>query len=280
MIAKIFVLCLLGAPAWAAPEKLLIEHQSVHNAEDGADLPVGYRFRPGDTVYFNFRITGYAKKEENDDTRVRLSWRVLVEDAKGVPLVDASAGKEDTLISAEDKDWTPVGRRSFVLTSFTPSGEYRVLLHVKDEINGNEASSETPFRVAGHEIAPGAALAVQNFRFLRSEEDTEPLKVAAYRPGDTLWVRFDITGYKLGERNRFSVDYGVRILRPDGSLAYTQPDAAKASDAPFYPQLYVPGIFSLNIPRDLKTGEYTLTVDAADRTGAQSCEVSAKFSVE
>lgn len=280
MVVKNLLLFLLGGVLWAAPGKLAIEHAAVHNTEDGADLPGGYRFHPGDTVHFSFLVSGYEKKEEGDDTRVRLSWRVMVEDSKGVPLVEESSGKVDTLVSAEDKNWTPVGRRNFAIGSYVSSGEYRILLHVKDEFSGNEASSETCFLVAGHDVVSSPVLTIRNLRFLRGEDDTDPLAVVAYRPGDTLWVRFDITGYKLGDGNKFSVDYGIRVLRADGSVAYAQPDAAKESGAPFYPQLYVPGIFSLNIPKDLKTGEYTLAIDVSDQTGGQNYAGEAKFSVE
>ena len=37
------------------------------------------------------------------------------------------------------------------------------------------------------------------------------MRHAVYQPGDTLWAKFDITGYKFGENNRFSVDYGLAI---------------------------------------------------------------------
>lgn len=280
MPVRLFLIALLAGSAWAAPGKLRIEHASVHNSEDGPDLPVSYRFRPGDLVYFSFRVSGYEKKDEDDSTRVRLSWRVMVEDNSGVPLVEGSSGKVDTLVSSEDKDWTPVGRRTFALGAYTPEGTYRVLLRVKDELSGNEASSETPLRVNGHEFAPSSTLTLRNFCFYRSEEDTTPLKIAAYRPGDTLWARFDIIGYKLGEKNQFDVEYGIRVLRADETQAYAEPNAASESGAPFYPQLYVPGRFSLNIPKDLKTGEYTLAVDVNDRTGNQTYEATAKFSVE
>ena len=50
--------------------------------------------------------------------------------------------------------------------------------------------------------------------------------MAAYRPGDAVWARFDMTGYKLGDKNQVDIEYGLTVLREDGSVAYTQPQAA------------------------------------------------------
>ena len=264
----------------AASGTLAIEHASVHSEEDGVDVPIGYHFHPGDIVYFNFRISGYQRKDEGDDTRVRLSWRIAVNDPNGVPLVASSDGKADTLVTSEDKHWMPVGRSSLEVPPFAPSGQYKILLNVQDELGGNDVTTEVRFLVAGHDVAPSGTLTIRNFRFLRSEDDSEPLEVAAYRPGETLWARFDMTGYKLDAGNRFSIEYGVKVLKQDGSTAYEQPEAANAEDSAFYPQRWVPGVFSLNIPRDLKKGQYTLVVKVLDKCGGQAFEASQKFSVE
>jgi hypothetical protein len=264
----------------APPGQLRIEHASAQAAEDGEHTPAGFHFRPGETVFFRFQISGYQRKEDGDESRVNLSWKITVSDPNETPVVEASSGKLDSRVTAEDKEWMPVGRRNIVVPGLAPSGEYKIALTLKDEFSGSEASSETRFLVAGHDVAPSETLVVRNLRFLRDEEDGHPLEVAAFRPGDTLWVRFDITGYKFGEGNRFSIEYRVRVLLADGSIAYEQPEATPGEDASFYPQRYLPGVFSLNFPPDLKTGEYTLIVGVRDKTGNQSAEATAKFSVE
>ena len=83
---------------------------------------------------------------------------------------------------------------------------------------------------------------VRNFRFLRNEDDEKPLPVAAYRPGDSVWARFDMTGYKLGDKNQVDIEYGLTVLREDGSVAYTEPQAANQKIQTFYPQRYQPGV--------------------------------------
>ena len=62
-----------------------------------------------------------------------------------------------------------------------------------------------------------------------------------YHPGETLWARFDMTGYKYGDKNHYSVEYGLAILRESGEQVFAQPAAAADSSEGFYPQRYVPG---------------------------------------
>ena len=50
-----------------------------------------------------------------------------------------------------------------------------------------------------------------------------------------------MTGYKLGDKNQVNIDYGLKVLREDGSLAYEQPEAATQKIQTFYPQRYQPG---------------------------------------
>src|SRR5260370_36533307 len=113
-------------------------------------------------------------------------------------------------------------------------------MRVTEERAEGTAEAEVSFRVESRAVAPSDTLVVRNFRFLRTEEDAHPLEVAAYRPGDTVWARFDMTGYKLGEKNRFDVEYGVKALRPKDQRTYHQPPAAGEKEEAFYPQRYPP----------------------------------------
>jgi len=134
--------------------------------------------------------------------------------------------------------------------------------------------------VRGHDVAPSQTLAVRNFRFFRGENDDKPIQTAAYRPGDSLWARFDMTGYKIAEKNLFDIGYGLVVLRADGSVAYSQPEAATSKEAPFYPQRYQPGELSLNMPKDIAKGEYTIVLTVRDNVGQQTCETRETFSIE
>ncbi len=108
---------------------------------------------------------------------------------------------------------------------------------------------------------------VRNFRFLRNEDDEKPLPVAAYRPGDSVWARFDMTGYKLGDKNQVDIEYGLTVLREDGSVAYTEPQAANQKTQTFYPQRYQPGVLNLNLAKDQPLGKYTIVLVRPRQSG-------------
>ncbi|HLJ50865.1 MAG TPA: hypothetical protein VKU01_32865 [Bryobacteraceae bacterium] len=278
---RFFVLLSFAAVALASPAttppKFAIVHAGLHAGEDGPAVPKDYRFIPGETVYFAFQVQGYTKSEEE---KIDLAYEIQATDPKLLLIVPPENGAVATSVSHEDKDWQPKVRWSFNVPPFADSGDYKISVKLKDNLAGNDASDSLTFHVEGVPVEPSTKLVIRNFRFLRSEEDKDPLKVAAYRPGDTLWARFEMTGYNVGPGNSFDVEYGLSILRADGSVAYTQPHAAGEKQATFYPQRYTPGAVSLNIPPDLKKGDYTMIITARDVIGEQTAEVKQNFSVE
>jgi len=175
---------------------------------------------------------------------------------------------------------TLTGTWSIVVEALADSGEYQVLVKVRDERNGAVAEARGTFKVHGRDVPPSDTLVVRDFRFFRSEEDAKPVRVAAYRPGDSLWARFVMTGYKMGEKNQFDIEYGLTVLRADGTVAYTEPKAAAQKDQPFYPQRYQPGVLSLNFPKDQPLGEFTIVLTVKDNLGGHTVETRQSFSVE
>lgn len=269
------------APRAAETGGLKIENAWVEAVEDGPRVPVGYRFQPGDVVYFSFQVSGYKTEEVNFDTRkVSLSWEVTVSDPQGLALVAPAGDKTATTLSPEDRLWKPIGRRSFQLPSFVPGGRYRIHVRVRDELAQKVVEQEVEFEVAGRPWRKTDKLEVSNFRFLRTADDKEGLEVPAYAPGDTLWAKFDMTGYKMAEGNRYRLEYGVKILNSDGTTAFERTEAAAAESASFYPQRVTAGVLSVQIPRDQAKASYTLVVTVEDRIGGAQCEAREKFTVE
>jgi hypothetical protein len=169
---------------------------------------------------------------------------------------------------------------SFVVPPFAPAGIYHIPVKVKDELSGADTGAELTFRVRGHDVEPSSSLVTRNYQFLRNEDDQTAMRNPVYHPGETLWARFDITGYKFVENNRFSVEYGLAVLNADGKELFSQPNAASESKESFYPQRYVPGMLSLNLDRNVPTGSYTLVVTVRDTTGDQTWESRQTFRVE
>lgn len=280
---KLLGLLLLASIGLAGAEKLEIEKFALRQFEDGPGLAASHEFLPGETIYWSFRVRGYhvtkTETEAGDlESRMKLTWSVRATDPQGVPLEKERAGKVEARLFDQDKDWTPRAADSFVVPPFAPNGIYHATVTVKDE-NG-EATSTLDFKVRGDKVEPSDTLIGRDFRFLRSESDTAPLRNPTYQAGDTLWVRFEITGYKFGEKNRFEVEYGLAILRANGETMFTQPVAARETNESFYPQHYVPGILSLGLNKDLPKGSYTMVVTMRDKIGNQTWESRTPFHVE
>jgi len=265
-----------------AADKLEIEKFALRQFEDGPALAESHEFLPGETIYWSFRIHGYhITKTENDsgdeESHMKLTWAVQVTDPKGLAIDKDRSGHVEARLFAQDKDWTPRAANSFVVPPFAPKGIYQATVTVKD--GGGETTATLPFHVRGDTIEPSDTLIGRDVRFLRSDNDPIPLKDPVYEAGDTLWVRFDITGYKFGDKNKYDVEYGLSILRANGEVMFTQPVAAKETNESFYPQHYVPGLLSLGLNKDLPKGSYTMVITMRDKIGDQSWESRNVFKV-
>jgi len=260
-----------------AAKKLAIVAAVFADSDDGPPAGPDDRFVPGETLFFRCQVEGYKRSEAKE---VKISYEMQAADSHEVALQLPEKGAVSTTLSPEDKDWMPKLRSTVVIPPLAESGEYHVIVKVKDELGDTTAEARATFQVHGHDVAPSDSLAVRNFRFFRAENDANPIQIAAYRPGDSLWARFDMTGYKIAEKNLFDIGYGLVVLREDGSAAYSQPEAAVSKEAPFYPQRYQPGELSLNMPKDIAKGEYTIVLTVRDNLGQQTCEAREKFSIE
>jgi hypothetical protein len=280
---KLVALVLAGASIAGAAEKLEVEKFALRQFEDGPALPASHEFLPGETVFWSFRMRGYqVKKTENEsgdeERRMKLSWTLRATDPKGVLIDKERSGNVESRLFEQDKDWTPRATDSFVIPPLAPNGVYRATVTVKEE--SSEAKSELEFKVRGDTIEPSDKLIGHDVRFLRSENDAKPMRNPSYSAGETLWVRFDITGYKFGEKNKYEVEYGLAILRANGETMFTQPVAAKETNESFYPQHYVPGLLSLGLNKDLPKGTYTMVITMRDKIGNQTWEARENFQVQ
>lgn len=265
-----------------AQSSLAIVDAGVQQAEDTPFLPTDYRFLPGEFVYFSFQVAGFSIKSEdsNEARRISLSYEITPEDSKGIALTPPNTGAVQVALNPEDKNWMPKRRVSFLLPSFIAAGEYRIHAVIKDLFAKSEISKDFPFRVGGIKIEPSDTLTAENVRFFRNENDREPLELPAYRPGDSIYVSFDMVGYKLGPGNAYHVAYGLTVLRPDGKPFITQPNAAELNKTSFYPAQFVPGSLKLTTSSDSSRGEYVIVLTVRDLIGNQTYETRQAFSLE
>lgn len=272
---------LLAAENLPAASKLAFERLALHQYEDGPLLASSYQFLPGETIWFSARIAGFESQPAGDNRNVKISWQVGIVDPEGVAVEAPRTGRLDESLRSQDKDWVPKFVVSFLLPSFVPGGTYHIPVTVKDELAGSEITGALEFSVRAESIEPAASFVIRNFRFLRNETDAEALRQpVVYKPGTTLWARFDMAGYKFEANHKFSVDYGLAVLSADGKELFAQPEAAAESKESFYPQLHVPGALSLKLDPNVPPATYTLVVTVHDKIGGQVAEQRETFRVE
>jgi hypothetical protein len=267
----------LALSAAAPPKSFKIVDAGIHQTEDGPLVEKGAAFVPGEVIFFSCRLDGYQVSAAQ---KVAIQYEFSAVDPAGVPVVEPVKAKIDTELALEDKEWKPKIRQSVLVPPLAESGIYKMRFSAKDEVSGAVVLTEAAFEVHSHAVEPSATLVVRNFRFYRTEDDAEPLKLAAYRPGDTIWARFDITGYQLGAGNQRDVAYILSVSGPGGRvlLAPREPTVDKGSS--FYPMKYVPCVISLNLQPNIRAEEYTIAVTALDRIGNQTYESKQTFRVE
>jgi len=270
-----FLVLLLAAPLCAAP--LAIVRPVVSDSDGGAVLPPAFEHIPGETLFFFCRVGGYQK---TSDEKIHLKYSVEAVDPKGVPLVEPLQQEVVDEVLPQDKDWMPKIQTEIMVPPLAGSGTYKILIHVEDLIAKTTAESSLPFQVQGRDVAPSDTLIVRNFQFYASEEEARPLEKAAYRPGEGVWARFDITGFKYGPKNKVDVSYVTSVIAESGKVLWTQPEPAVEQEESFYPKRFVPASMGITLQNNIARGAYTIAVQVKDALGDQTYETKQIFTVE
>ena len=282
--AAIAALCCRALAAQApAPAGLSIVDPVVSDVEDGSPLASSHQVYPGETVHLAFRIQGYKREEKQDERQfVKLTWRVELRDAAKRLVVQPGTGRVDSELAQQDKEWKPKQHWQALLPPLMPSGNYQLTINVSDQYAAKETTLALTLPVKGYDVEPSPELVVRNIRYYRAEPDGQqpPLTQAVYRPGDTVWAQFDITGFRHGEMNRFEVSYGIEVFRENEQSLYKVEEAARLAEANFYPKFAMPGAFSLNLTPDLAKGPYSVVIRVRDIAGNQNYETKTGFVVE
>src|SRR6185312_6824307 len=206
-----------GAKTPAAAQALKITRLVISQSEDGPPLESGLLFQPGDVIFFSFQVENY---KVGPTGKVQLTGHIQAFDPKGTPIIPPDEEVIGTTLSDEDKEWKPKLRLQIQMPSIAPPGNYRIKYDITDLQTKQTASGESTFPAGGAGVQPATALTIRNTGFYRTQDDATPLKTVAYRAGDILWVRFDITGYKYGEQNAIDVSYDVAVNGPDGKQMF------------------------------------------------------------
>ncbi len=265
------------AAAQQPAQDLRIVKPALRQYEDGPVMAANQTFGPGETVFFTFQIQGYKVSAER---RTDLHCVIDVLDPGGVKIVETMEKDIQSGLSEEDKDWMPIVRHTFMIPPITLPGAYKIAVKVDDRLAKRATTADLTVSVRGRNVEASDKLVARNFRFLRSEDDFNPLRDPSYRAGDTVWARFDIVGYKFGARNAINVEYGIAVATTEDKVLFSQPQAAVEQKESFYPQKYVPGLISVTTQKNTPRGEYVLILTLRDQTGNQTAEEKHNFRLE
>lgn len=269
-------LAALAADPPPAP-RLAITGATLHfRQEDGPAISPNYEYHAGELLHLSFRISGYRAVKD----RVDLRWMLYATDPEGRLLEPPANGAIQEELSFEDKNWLPRVQYTLALPGQLPPGEYRIKIRVADELAQTSAELDVPFRVGGKPFPQVNELSILNLGFYRDEAEREPMADPVYHPGQTLVARFQVAGFTLGEKNRFGVSYGLKVLNAQGDVLFTQEEAASDEGEPFYPRRLLNGALTLSITEAVTPGEYALEVTVHDKTGGRTVTVSGRFRVE
>ena len=280
MLLPIFFALAIAIPLWGADVSAV--NIQLHEYEDGPPIAASQAFRPSETVFLSFQISGFQPTE---DDRIQITYEIAAVDPSMRPLGPVKTGTIEAELAPEDKkkgkQWMPKVRFQIQLPVTPAAGVYNMQVHLDDKINGSKHTVDVPFHVEVSGVAPSDSLTIQHFRFLRSESEKDRLPAgSSFRPGDAIWVRFDITGYKFGPNNRYEVKYGVTLQDAAGKPLFSNPEAAQDKNESFYPRTFIPGEFSVNLDKNIKSGDYTLILLFNDPIGNQSFQSTHAFHVE
>ncbi len=264
-------------PVFASAAALQIVKPVISQMEDGTPDPPGFEHIPGETLYFTCRIAGYTK---SPDEKIHLAYSVQSFDPKGVPLSEIYKNELSDEVSPQDKEWLPKIETEIPLPPLLPSGAYKIVVKVEDLQAKASTELTVPFKIRSHDVEPNDTLTVRNFRYFRNEDDNQAMAKALYKPGDGVWAKFDITGFKYGPGNKVDVSYVTSVIAPSGKVLWTQPEPATEQTESFYPKPYVAAAFGISLQPNIKPGEYTIAVQLKDAIGNQTYEAKSTFTIE
>jgi hypothetical protein len=276
-IALLFPLLYLYPAVWCDAAGLEVVRPIIAQSDGGVPVPAGYEHVSGETLFFSCRIAGYAKTPEE---KVHVAYSVESFDPKGVPLTEIYKNELVADVTPQDKEWMPKIATEIQIPPLVGAGTYKVLIKIEDMVANTKAELSVPFEVRSKAVQPSDTLVVRNFQFFRGEEDSQPMEKAVYRGGDSMWAKFDIIGFKYGDKNRIDVSYVTSVLGPSGKVLWTQPEPAAEQSESFYPKRYVVASMTITLLAKTTPGEYKIAVTITDAVGKQTYETKQAFTVE
>jgi hypothetical protein len=275
--AAAMVAAALAAPLWgqsAEEEGLRFARFDLLDRRGGYAIPEDSVFYPGETIFVGLQVAGYAV---DDDYRIRLRWQAEARGPDGVRFAPAEGGEFAVELSPKDEGWQPSVEYQAAIPNHAVSGFYTVTFKVTDELAKTAVERAIAVRVEGAEVSVADELSIRNFAFALTKGGT-PLERAVYGRGDSIHASFYITGYRLGEDNRYDVECRLRVIDGQGKTVLAL-DPPGETGSPFYPRLWLPAEFRLDLENTIPSGDYTVLLEVRDDVGGNTLQTEERFQV-
>ena len=270
------LLCLCSAVSCPAAG-LEVVRPIVAQIDGGVPVPRGYEHVAGETLFFSCRIAGYAQTAEE---KVHVTYSVQPFDPKGVPLTEIYKNEMVADVAPQDKEWMPKISTEIQIPPLVGAGTYTILVKIEDLVSNTKAELSVPFGVRSKSVEPSDTLTVRDFQFFRGDDDPQPMQKALYKGGDAVWTKFDVIGFKYGDKNRIDVSYVPSVISPSGKVLWRQDKPEVEQSESFYPKRYMAASMGINLLKNTTAGEYTIAVTITDAIGKQTYETKQTFTVE
>jgi uncharacterized RDD family membrane protein YckC len=265
---------LQGASLAQSAQEFSVINLELSEGKGKAQRPDAF-FESGKKLYASFQVVGFSTDPKGT---AKLSFDVVALDPEGLPLYEnwrpkfeGSPGSPGEVIPASMEMDIPV---------FAPSGLYKLLIRVKDELKGVETQLMKEFSVKSAQAAIPKGLEIRDFAF-SSSEDGPPIPKAQVQGGQRLYMAFKVAGLVFkDDRPALLVD--MQVLDPEGDLVLNQPGIVELRD----PLVYHPPTFFARVtswvdfPDEIPKGIYTAKFLVKDENSGKSLIQEAKFEVK
>jgi uncharacterized RDD family membrane protein YckC len=236
--------------------------------EQGPDRPNGV-FKPGEAPTLLFQIKGFAT-QGTQGGRVRLS--IQGRDGEGVPVNEPTVREFDAPANAESlRSWA-----NLTLPEYVVAGTYRLEVTLEDLVGNHKVVISTPFTVEGTPFRPSPTLALRELRL--TEGDDGPARGdAVFGVGGTVWMAFEVVGFKAGADKRVHLQEHMTVTSASGAKLIDG-DVLDLNDVFFYVPKRLPMTNHISLGR-MPPGDHTATLSMIDVVGGQRCEEQVRFTI-
>jgi uncharacterized RDD family membrane protein YckC len=234
---------------------------------EGPDRPSA-SYKPGDSATLRFDVAGFDTSPGKGRVRISFSAR----DPFDVVVVQP----------VESMQEPPAGKTSFngwariSLPEYAWPGEYHIDLTIADLAANRQVKTSVPFTVEGMPIEPSDTLTLRNVR-LTDGESGPPRPNASYRKGDTLWIAFDVVGFKADAEG--TVRFKEEAAVGSGGERSPQQQLLEVNDRFAYVPKRIPVTNHLTL-NEMPPGEYLMTLTFTDSIGNQRYEHAVRFTIQ